>query len=338
MLGQSKTTTAIGLVIGITVIGVAVYSVFFIEWDTRVPPEPPVIRPLKTMLIESPFAASARSYPGKVQANEEVDLAFQVSGRLIEFPLRKGQQVAQGELLGRLDPRDFESNFQARQGVLNKARADLEKVEDLFRREVASQQELTDARAAFDVADADAKVAAKALEDTSLYAPFKGVIADTFVDNFQNVDARQPVLSLQDDEIIEIVVNVPEERVIRAEKGKEKDLYDFVATFEYLPPDGEFELEFKEFSTEADPATQTYAATFMMPAPKKEDEEEGAISILPGVTATVREYPKEPAESEPVVFAVPIDAVPIDGQGNYFMWVVKDAGGVRDNGACPDGR
>ena len=317
MSRQSKASRIIGLTVGLVVVVGAVYSVFFIEWDSQTPAEPEIVRPLKTMLIESPFAASARKYPGEVQANEEVALAFQVTGQLIEFPVRKGQEVAQGEYLGRLDPRNFESTLQAKQGVLTKARADLEKIEDLIKRNVANQQELVDAKATFEVADAEVKVATKALEDTRLHAPFAGVIANTHVDNFQNISAQQPVLNLQEVESIQIVVHVPEERIVRAEKGKEKDRSRLVATFEYLPG-REFDVAFKEFSTEADPATQTFAATFVMPAPDD-------VLILPGMTATIWEYPKAPQENEAKAYAVPIGSVPIDSQGTYFVWTVKDA-------------
>ena len=87
MSSQSKASKAIGLVVGFVVVVAAVYSVFFVDWDTRIPPEAPVVRPLKTMVIESPFAASTRTYPGEVRANEEVNLSFQVAGQLIEFPV-----------------------------------------------------------------------------------------------------------------------------------------------------------------------------------------------------------------------------------------------------------
>jgi RND family efflux transporter MFP subunit len=252
-----------------------------------------------------------------VAANEEVTLAFQVSGQLIEFPVRKGQDVAQGELLARLDSRDFENTLATRQAVLTSAREDYERIKDLAERGMAAEKETIDSKAAYEAAVAQVNIAQKALDDTRLYAPFAGVIADTFADNFQNLIAKQPVLSLQDVAHVEIVVNVPEERVVRSKRGQERNRYRFVATFEYLQG-REFDVAIKEFSTEADPATQTYEATFVMPAP------EDAV-ILPGMTVTVREYQKAPAASEAIAYAVPIDAVPIDDQGNYFVWVVKDA-------------
>jgi len=316
MAGQSKASKIIGLIVGVAVVGGAVYSVFLVEWDTRVPPEAPVVRPVKTMVVESPFSASGRKYPGKVQANEQVQLSFQVTGQLVEFPVKKSQEVAQGELLGRLDPRDFENTLAGKRAVLTQARSEYERIQKLAESEAAAEKEVYDSQAAYDAAVAEANIAQKALDDTRLHAPFEGVIADTYVDNFQNVNAKQVVLSLQEIESVEIVVNVPEERVVRG-KG-DRDRYRFVATFEYLP-DREFNVELKEFSTEADPATQTYAATFVMPAPED-------VMILPGMTATIREYQKEPETTDAVAYAVPADAVPVDGQGNYFVWAVKGTG------------
>jgi RND family efflux transporter MFP subunit len=95
-------------------------------------------------------------------------------------------------------------------------------------------------------------------------------------------------------------------------KGKDKA----VATFDFLPG-REFTVELKEVSTEADPATQTYAVTVVMPAPKD-------VTILPGMTATIRTYRKESAGPAGGGYAVPVDAVPVDGLGNCFVWVVKE--------------
>ena len=82
----------------------------------------------------------------------KVDLAFQVSGRLIELPIRKGQDVTQGELLGRLDPRDFENTLATRRAALTSARADYERIKSLAERGMAAEKETIDSQAAYDAA------------------------------------------------------------------------------------------------------------------------------------------------------------------------------------------
>jgi multidrug efflux pump subunit AcrA (membrane-fusion protein) len=62
-------------------------------------PEPqPVVKPVKTMLLGT-TDTSGRSFPGRVEATNQVDLSFRVGGPLIEFPVREGQSVRKGHLV-----------------------------------------------------------------------------------------------------------------------------------------------------------------------------------------------------------------------------------------------
>jgi len=317
-MATNKRRHLAGVVVGLAAVVAAVYSVFFVDWKTEAPQAVELVRPVKTMVIESPFAFSGRKYPGKVQAHLKVDLAFQVAGPLIEFPVKNGDEVTQGQMLARIDPRDFENQLNAKKALLAKAKHDVQKIERLSQTGAANQQEIVDTQAAFDVADADRKIAEKALDDTYLRAPFGGVIANTFVENFQNIRAKQEILSLQDVSSVEIVINVPEERV--ALKLKDKDAFGLIATFDYLPG-REFEVELVEFATEADQATQTFAVTVAMPAPTD-------VNVLPGMTATIRPYRKQLEDDQSADasgvsgFAVPIDAVPVDALGIYHVWKI----------------
>jgi multidrug efflux system membrane fusion protein len=307
--------TVVGRLIGLVLVLGAIAAVVFVDWQPAVEPTPEPIRPLKTMKISSAQTAAVRNYPGRVRASKEVRLAFQVAGPLIELNVKKGDKVSAGDVLAKIDPRDFASALQSKEAVLAKAKEDYEKIERLFNDGHAGKQELTDYKAAYEVAQADADVARKALEDTQLVAPFSGVIADKFVDNFQNIAAKQAVLSLQDVTSVDIDVSVPEERVIRAQDA-DRGQYRFVAVFDYLPG-REFDAELKEFTTEADPVTQTYTATFSMPAPQD-------VKVLPGMTVTIREFRKNSDPNAPASFTLPVDAVPIDEPtGTYSVWKVN---------------
>ncbi len=67
---------------------------------------------------------------------------------------------------------------------------------------------------------------------------------------------------------------------------------------------------------EADPRTQTYLVTFVMPSPED-------LIILPGMTGTVYEYLKETEEANGGMFLLPVEAVVVDGLGNYYVWIVE---------------
>ena len=65
------------------------------------------------------------TYPGTVKAVETVALAFRVGGPLIEVNVKPGDHVHHGDILMRIDPRDFENAASAAQATLDSAKAKL---------------------------------------------------------------------------------------------------------------------------------------------------------------------------------------------------------------------
>ncbi|MBW1944989.1 MAG: efflux RND transporter periplasmic adaptor subunit, partial [Deltaproteobacteria bacterium] len=188
-----------------------------------------VIRPVKTLTVKSGAGVEGLTLPGKVRASKRVNLAFkEVGGRLSHLPIagKEGQDVKKGALLARIDPKDFQTNLANAQGRLKTAKAGLE----LAKKEYARVKRIRDKDpGAVSGADIDRKMEAvnqsegrikslKATVDdarnqlsyTYLRAPFSGVIAKRFVDNFQEVKPKQPIVSLQDITHVEILVDVPE--------------------------------------------------------------------------------------------------------------------------------
>ena len=90
---------------------------------------PPPVRPVKSIILQENSQARNRSFPGKVQPIQQVDLSFRVSGPLIDFPVDEGQDVKEGQVLARLDPRDFEAAVANVQSSLAGAKAQLQAME-----------------------------------------------------------------------------------------------------------------------------------------------------------------------------------------------------------------
>jgi len=245
------------------------------------PPEREVVRPVKIITFGQTGARRRFQYPGQVYANQTVEVAFEVTGKLEEIPVTKGQAVKTGDLLARLDQRDFRNQLAQAQAAFEESTATFQRYEEAARTRAVSPREVDEARARARISESEVKIKQKALEDSSIHADFEGVVADRFVDNFQNVVAKSPVLLLQDISVLEIRVNVPERDVANPSETGDGRL---TATFDALP-DREFDLQVKEFVTEADPVTQTYAVTLMMPNP-------GGSGLLPGMTATVTWQPE----------------------------------------------
>lgn len=84
-----------------------------------------VARPVKTIVVTAGDEVRTRAFPGKAEASRRAELAFQVPGLLVELPVREGQTVAKGDVIGRLRPDEFEARLATLQGQLDQSRAAL---------------------------------------------------------------------------------------------------------------------------------------------------------------------------------------------------------------------
>ena len=60
---------------------------------------------------------SESTFPGRAKAVDEANLAFEVSGKLVERPVDVGSVVEEGQLLAQLDARDYEARLVAARGA-----------------------------------------------------------------------------------------------------------------------------------------------------------------------------------------------------------------------------
>jgi HlyD family secretion protein len=110
---------------------------------------------------------------GEVQPKKSVDVSANTMGKIVHIAVAEGDSVKKGQLLMRIDPRGLESVLaQAKAGLtaakanlalyeanLEEAKSDKERVERLYERGLASDQQLVNARTANDVAVANVAAA-----------------------------------------------------------------------------------------------------------------------------------------------------------------------------------
>ena len=98
------------------------------------PPEKPA-RMVKTYQIQAPQSIITRTFPGTVQAKRESKIAFRVDGPLIEFDVKIGQFFKEGEIIAKIDSRDFEIDVTRISASLGSSEAKLKAMRRGARRE-----------------------------------------------------------------------------------------------------------------------------------------------------------------------------------------------------------
>ena len=279
-----------------------------------------VVRPVKLFNINSNSDQAIRSFPAEVVANQGSYLAFRVNGELLEFPALAGQHVEKGELLAKLDPEDFELQYEERKARFELAESQLERVQKLFDRSIASQSELDQAIANKQVAESAMKIAKTNLDNSELRAPFAGTVAKVFVKNFENIQAKQNILRLETRDLMDVVIQIPEKLIARIDKDVQ---YQPEVVFDGYP-DKSYQLTIKEFDTQADPTTLTYKVVFSLPVPED-------FNLLAGMTGRVDIDLSKITSSQSAYTLLPVEAVfsePTEPEGkNSYVWVFDENSG-----------
>ncbi len=273
----------------------------------------PIVRPVKLLTISTASDLQTSRYPAVVSAGQFSELSFQVGGLIEEIAVSEAQEIDAGDVIARLDPRDFESNAVSARSQFQNAEEEYQRAVRLAQEDAIARSVLEQRESQRDVARAQLDTAEKALEDTILRAPFKGVVAQVPVRERESIVPGQLVDALIDTDILEVSIDLPARVVAQSlEVGQQ----DAVVILESAP-DTRIPADFKEADLLADTVSQTYGVTFTFEPPDN-------LVILPGMSATV-ELSKAAAvdASAGTRRSVPISAISSDGESTY-VWVVDE--------------
>jgi RND family efflux transporter MFP subunit len=266
------------------------------------------LKPVKLMEVSTNTPRLERKFYGQVTARRSVDLAFQVPGQIVDFPVVEGNVVPKGDRIAQLDLEPFE--LQLEQARLQREQADrtvarLHKLEG-----TVSQVSIDDAETQAGLTRIALRNAEYELEHATLSAPFDALVSHRNVELFTTVAAGTPIVRLHDMSQLHIEIDVPEILFQRADQDPSTQIYA-----EFPARTGWFPLRVLEFDAEASSVGQTYRVTFAMTPPED-------FNVLPGASATVTVS----ADFGTAGIEVPPSALVIDPQGRTGVVSFAPAG------------
>ncbi|MEL6643289.1 MAG: efflux RND transporter periplasmic adaptor subunit [Pseudomonadota bacterium] len=255
-----------------------------------------------------------RRFVGQIEAGANVDLSFELGGRLIDIAADEGDLVSEGQVIARLDTAilqaeaaRLQSSRAATEARLTFATSQLERTQRLRDQGHVSAAALDQAQATYDeltnaMAEIEAAAASVAINinKSVIRAPFAGQIGNRLVDAGTTLAAGQPVLTVIETSAPRLRVGLPlsidTNQLANTQIEIEGDLMP--ATLIQLRPD-------------IDPVTRTRTAVFEIG--------DDAVPAFGATAALVVEAPVQEAGAW-----IPIDALQEGARGFWTILVVDD--------------
>lgn len=288
--------------------------------DTEPEATEPTERPAKMMTLETPEELASRRFSGRTEAADRSMLSFRVPGEIEELHAQVGDEVEQGDVLARLDPRDFrlkvrelENQLDSTEATLSETRRNYRRGEELVDSGAISEAEFDrlesqfrQARGQHNATQEALETAQAALDDTVLQAPFDGVINQRLAETYEQVSPDRPVFAIDNIQTIEIEIGIPE-RLMRFRNRLEQ-------VHVHLPAldDATREARVDSIGLDVAPDTQAYPVRIALDNSERD--------ILPGMTAEVSFHASLAETAWDDSFLVPLSAV-VQRNGDARIWV-----------------
>ncbi|MFQ5329139.1 MAG: efflux RND transporter periplasmic adaptor subunit [Thermodesulfobacteriota bacterium] len=240
--------------------------------------------------------------PGVVAPWVSLELKPEVSGRVIEVAVTEGERVAEGDVMLRIDPRDYRNTLDSAAAAYELAAANWERAEKLLRDELISPSKIEDVKARLITSRAEMESAKLQLERTTVTAPITGVINRLDAKVGLLLGVADPVAELLQVDRVKVVVGIPESDV-NAVRG----LTHIDLTIDAL---GSKTVTGKNVFLAKSPDTTARLYRLVLAVDNREDE------ILPGMFARAEVVKREVAGA----IVVPLYAV-ITRRDDRFVYV-----------------
>jgi RND family efflux transporter MFP subunit len=169
--------------------------------------------------VEEKEAGHTLNLTGSLYPESELNIAAQAQGEITSLNFELGQQKSKGEVIATIDSKLKQLAVDNARISEAKLKRDLERTQNLFNGGSATEQQLDEARNAYESAKIQLEQAKKQLSDASIVVPVSGIITQKFVEMGDYINPGSPVATLIDISKLKIKINASEANVYQLHKG-----------------------------------------------------------------------------------------------------------------------
>jgi RND family efflux transporter MFP subunit len=286
------------------------------------PPVPPL--PVTVHVVSGGAPGGGLRYSASVRPDVQVDVSFKVGGYVDEIlqvrgadgrqrNVQDGDYVRRGTVLARVRDREYRDAVAQAQASLSQAKADFDRVSQLYENRSVSKSDYDAAYARYTATQAQHDQASLALSDCTLRAPMDGTLLRRAIEVGALVAPGAPGFSIADTRAVKVVFGVPDVLVGTMRMGTTQTI-----AVEAVPGRA-LHGRITRVAPSADPTSRVFEVEVTIPNP------DGVLK--PGMIASLQVTGGATVTAAATV--VPLNAVvrpPGDSNG-YAVFVVEDQGG-----------
>jgi RND family efflux transporter MFP subunit len=212
------------------------------------------------------------TYPAEavVEAVNSATVAAQVQGRVVEVRADAGQRVKKGEVLMRIDAREFAENAAAAEAQSIQAKANYERMKNLYTQKFVSSAALDKAEADFKSAQAAAGASGANYSHANITAPMAGIVAQRLTELGEMATPGKPLITVYEPKGLRVIASIPQYKLAAVKKGLKARL-EFPETGQWI------DAVRVEILPTADARSHTVTARLYLP--------DNVTGVIPGMAA-----------------------------------------------------
>lgn len=165
--------------------------------------------------------ANSLEFVGTADANKEVNVATETSGKVVQIHFKMGDYVQKGKVLAKIEDTYKRLAYENAKINYDKCKEDYNRYQALRKGDAVSDTQLRDSKIGYENADIQLKNAKKQWDDTKIVAPFSGYITSQNTELGAYVNIGAVVAGMADISQLKVTLEVAESDAYELHKGQE---------------------------------------------------------------------------------------------------------------------
>jgi len=260
------------IVTSLVVLGAA-FLIWTIITNSEKPGYEQPLTPVRTAKAQRRIVEESLTLTGYVQADATIPVVPFVSGTIMEYPAKEGDQVLEDDVLAVIDERPYQLQMAQAQAVYATALATYERISGLYKSGAATRQQYDETKAQVEAYKAQLDLAQLQLDYCKVQAPVNGTILVSNSAKGSVAATGTPIFVIADITALKIALDVPEHYFDIF--NREKNEISAVVTREGSSTDARL----SSVAPYVSPQSKTFRVTFDLADPQ---------GFVPGMFVSVR--------------------------------------------------